>query len=61
MYGNIYADALGDDPKKPKFQFWRPAMTKWFLKMKHLQSQTTQTYLYCLTKLRNMNLDQIIE
>lgn len=56
LYENIYHDAIEQDPRKPQFRFWRPALTKWFLRMDYLHQQGTQVYFHCLTRLRNAHL-----
>lgn len=61
-YENIYHDSIEQDPKKPQYKFWRPALTKWFLRMEHLHGEGTEVYLHCLTKLRDRrNCDNLRE
>jgi hypothetical protein len=56
MYENIYHDSIEQDPKKPQYKFWRPALTKWFLRMNYLHTEGTEVYMHCLTKLRNKKI-----
>jgi hypothetical protein len=56
MYENVYHDSIEQDPKKPQYRFWRPALTKWFLRMDYLHSQGMQVYFHCLTHLRKSHL-----
>lgn len=45
MYENAYHDSIEQDPRKPQYRFWRPALTKWFLRMHYLHAQGTQVLL----------------
>ena len=56
MYNSIYHDAIEEDPKKPKYKFWRPALTKWFLRMDCLREEAMGAYLSALTTLRSSHL-----
>lgn len=39
MYDNIYRETIEVTQTKPKYNFWRPALTKWFLRMDHLHTE----------------------
>ena len=56
MYGSIYHDAIEADPRKPKYKFWRPALTKWFLRMDSLREHAMAAYLSALSNLRTHHL-----
>jgi hypothetical protein len=62
MYENIYHEAIQDgDKKRPKYNFWRPALSKWYLQMDQLHKESEQVYMLCLTKLRNLRLKNEIK
>jgi hypothetical protein len=52
MYENIYHETIEESHSKPQYKFWRPAMTKWFLRMDPLHQEGTEVYMHCLIKLR---------
>jgi hypothetical protein len=60
MYDNIYRETIEESSSKPKYKFWRPAMTKWFLRMGPLHAQGQEVYMHCLTKLRSNKLKEVL-
>lgn len=60
IYDNIYRETIEESTSKPKYKFWRPAMTKWFLRMDSLHSEAQQVYMHCFTKLRNNKLKETL-
>ena len=58
MYENIYRETIGEDNTKPRYKFWRPALTKWFLRMNPLHKEGQEVYMHCLIKLRINKLKQ---
>jgi len=58
MYDNIYHETIEECHDKPKYKFWRPALTKWFLRMDPLHKEGQDVYMHCLTKLRLNKLKQ---
>lgn len=57
MYENIYHEAI-ETHTKPKYRFWRAALTKWFLKMDPLHKEGQEVYMHCLIKLRVTKLKE---
>lgn len=58
MYDSIYQETIEECQDKPRYKFWRPALTKWFLRMDPLHKEGQEVYLFCLTKLRIHRLKQ---
>lgn len=53
-YNELYSEVYIHN--KPNYNFWRPALTKWLIKMEEMHEECNQVYHYSFTKLRMDNL-----